>query len=155
MDTEMQKEVTVVDNAAKIQYVKMDKVASEPNPEVQKQLAIIETVRLQKEAMEKADAGDYKQAKILLGKAVSFVTSNASVIPDSNSYIANLNNMTVNFNDHLSYTTKGTKMARAFYTANTLNRVTSMDYVASYGSSTQEKLLKSFNDSQEKDEDSK
>lgn len=144
LDTETQKEVTVTE-VVRINYVKANKVASEPNPEVKKQLLILETVRLQQEAKEKADAGQYKEAQVILGQACNFVSTNAQFMPDSGAYLSNLRSMSDNFTDSHSYRSKGLKMSTAFTYSLAKNRAASMDSMdMAYSSGIQHEMLRSF-----------
>jgi Ca-activated chloride channel family protein len=144
IDTETQKEV-IVTEAVRINYVKADKVASEPDPEVKKQLLIFEVARLQKEAKDKADAGDYKGAQIQLGEAVTFVNTHAQLIPDSGAYVFNLQNLSDNFVDSDKYRSKGVRSAAAFSRCLYSNRASSGDSVGmAYSNNTLTGMLKSF-----------
>jgi len=144
LDTETQKEVAV-EEAVRINYVKANKVASEPNAEVKKQLLILETVRLQQEAKAKADAGNYKEAQVILGQACNFVSTNAKFMPDSGVYLSNLRGMSANFTNSADYHTKGSKMSMAFSSSLTRNRVASMDSMdMAYSSGVQHEMLRSF-----------
>lgn len=144
LDTETQKEVTVTETV-RINYVKADKIASEPDPEVRKQLLILETVRLQKEAKEKADAGDFGGARAALSAATSFVTTHATVLPDSGVYLSNLRGMTSNFADSQSYLSKGIKMSNAFTSCLSSGRASSVDSMAAaYSNTTMVNMVRSF-----------
>jgi hypothetical protein len=144
MDTETQKEVSVTE-AVHINYVKADKIASEPDPEVKKQLLILEVARLQKEAKDKTDAGDYSAARVQLSEAVNFVTSNAQFMPDSAAYVTNLQNMSSNFTDAHTYRSKGIKSATAFSYSLGSNRASSVDSMKmSYSNKTMGEMLQSF-----------
>jgi len=146
-DTETQKEQVLV-ASAKIQYVKASKVATEANPEVKKQLMVLEAVRLQKEAKAKADVGDYKGAQGILREAVSFVTDNAQWIPNSGSYATAYQNMTQDFADSGSYRSKGIRSSTSFMYAASTGRGASMDSLGiSNVSSSQIKMMASFSDS--------
>lgn len=143
-DTETHKEVTVSETV-RINYVKADKIASEPDPEVRKQLLIIETIRLQKEAKDKADAGDFRAAQAALGAATSFVTTHATVIPNSGIYLSNLQGMTANFTDSHSYNLKGIKMSNAFTNCLSSGRASSVDSMnIAYSNSTIGNMVRSF-----------
>jgi hypothetical protein len=153
MDTETQKEVTVTETV-RINYVKADKVASEPDPEVKKQLHIFEIARLQKEAKDKADAGDYKGAQIQLGEAVDFIESNAELMPDSAVYVTNLQNMSSNFTNDLTYRSKGIKSAMAFSSSLYSNRASSVESMTmAYSNNTLTGLVRSFSDDPKKDDE--
>jgi uncharacterized protein YegL len=143
-DTENQKEV-IVSEIVRINYVKADKIASEPNLEVKKQLLILETVRLQKEAKDKADAGQFKEAQNILGQACNFVSLNAKLIPNSGSYLSNLQGMSENFSDSYSYRARGLKQSTAFSYTLSKGRASSGDAMGmAYSCGTQENIMKSF-----------
>jgi uncharacterized protein YegL len=144
MDTETQKEVTVIESA-KIQYVKAGRVASEPNLEVKKQLMILEAVRLQKEAKAKADSGDYDGAKVILGEAINFVNLNAQFIPQHDGYVQAFRGMTNDFADAGTYRTKGIRSATSFCYAASTGRGSSMDSLGTTSlSGIQRGMLQSF-----------
>ena len=144
LDTETQKEVTVTE-AVRINYVKANKVASEPNIEVKKQLLILEIVRLQQEAKEKADAGQYKEAQGILTSACTFVRDNAALMENSGSYLNNLQNMSANFVDSHSYRSKGLKMFTAFSFSMLKNRAASVDSMdMAYSSGEMTNMVRSF-----------
>jgi hypothetical protein len=155
LDTETQKEVTVTE-AVRINYVKADKLASEPDPEVRKQLLILEVARLQKEAKDKADAGDYNAARSQLNEAVNFVTLNAQNIPDSVAYISSLQSMSGDFTDRHTYRSKGIKSATAFTASLSSNRASGSG-VKTYSNCIMEDMERSFsmNDPVEDDEKKK
>jgi hypothetical protein len=145
-DTETQKEQIVTDTV-KIQYVKASKVASEADIEVMKQLAILEAVRLQKEAKVKADAGDYAGARGMLAEAINYVNTNAKYYSPqlSTSFVTAFSNMTNDFADAHSYRSKGVRSATSFcYTAST-GRGASMDSLGvGTVSATQLRMMESF-----------
>lgn len=144
LDTETQKEVTITETV-RIHYVKADKVASEPNLEVKKQLLILETVRLQQEAKAKADAGQYKEAQGILKSACSFVTANAAIMPNSASYLSNLRGMSDNFTDSHSYRSKGLKMSTAFSYSLSKGRAASVDSMdMAYSCGEMNEMVRSF-----------
>jgi Ca-activated chloride channel family protein len=144
LDTETQQEVAVTE-VVRINYVKADKLASEPDPEVKKQLLILETARLQKEAKDKADAGDYKAAQVVLGQAINFVQANAQFIPNSGSYLSSLQGMVVDFSDSRSYHSNGIKSATAFSYSLTQNRASSVDSMdRAYSNATLDEMVRLF-----------
>ena len=127
-DTATQQEQTLT-QTAKIQYVRANKVASEPNIDVKKQLMILEAVKLQKEAKAKADTGDFAGARGMLNEAANFCVLNSAFIPNSESYVTAFNEMSSNFSDRNTYRSKGVRMSEAFnYTAST-GRISSMGNV--------------------------
>jgi Ca-activated chloride channel family protein len=145
-DTETKKQETVSETA-KLHYVKTDKVASEPNPEVQRQLVLLETVRLQKEAKEKADAGQFKEAQTILAGAVNYINLNASYVPDSGVYASALNEMSSEFSNSTIYRSLGVKSATAYSCSVGTARAGSMDGLSFSNTSTtdlQKNFMKSF-----------
>ncbi len=151
-DTESQKE-QVLETTAKIQYVKADKVASEPNPDVKKQLMIIEAVKFQKEAQAKAEQGDLAGARGLLQEGIKFCVSNASFIPNSESYTAAYTNMVADYADRREYLTKGRKSTSSFLYASSTGRGSSLDSLGfSNVTGTQLKMMKAFTEPEKKDD---
>lgn len=145
-DTETKKQETVSETA-KLHYVKTDKVASEPNPEVQRQLVLLETVRLQKEAKEKADAGQFKEAQTILAGAVNYINLNASYVPDSGVYASALNEMSSEFSNSATYRSLGVKSATAYACSVGTSRAGSMGGLSFSNTSTtdlQKNFMKSF-----------
>ena len=157
METEGKKEETLTGNS-KINYVKAGKLASEPNPEVQKQLVLLETVRLQKEAMKKAEEGKFKDAQSILSGAVSYINANSSYIPDSAVLATRFSDLQGEFVDRNTYYSVGARSATAYAGSVTNSRAFSSADSGqswSYTSSLQKNMLKSFDDGAAKADDEK
>ena len=134
---------------ASIQYVRPGKVICEENAEVKKQLILIEAARIQREAKEKADNGDYSGAQTVLNEGLKWVGLPGVQGPLGAAGTAGVkgvfDNMLQNSADRLSYSTKGVKLASAYVTSFSTARSSSMDSVAmSYTSSMQADMLDSF-----------
>jgi uncharacterized protein YegL len=132
----------------RIQYVKPSKVPKEANEEVRKQLLIIESAKIQKEAQEKAEQGDLAGARHLISQGLQNVHSNerhfgAMAAPA----IAMFENMVQGFSDPFTYRTSGSKMATTYSNAMLRGRSSSADTADLYKNASQDNVLQSFSTS--------
>ena len=131
---------------AKIQYVKAGKVPKEANEEVKKQLVMIEAAKIQKEAKDKADAGDYAGAQALAGLGIQLAENNATWLGNSSALRANFANLQENVGDRFTYATVGSRMATSYGNSYATGRAGNMGSIGtSYSSSAQLDMLKAFN----------
>lgn len=143
LDVETQERVKV-SGRADIQYVKSGDAPEEANTEVKEQLMLIEAARIQREAKEKADAGDYQGAQVLLGEGAKWASDN-SWYQNSGVLADSFNSMMPDFSDHASYSTVGMKKAVSNIRSYSSNRVSSAGTVStSYTSDVQTRMMNSF-----------
>jgi hypothetical protein len=143
LDVETKNRVTA-QTTAKIQYVKAGKVSKEANEEVKKQLIMIEAAKIQKEATDKAAAGDYAGAQAAAGMGIRLATTNAW-FDNSQALMANFSNLQENVGNRFDFATKGLKMATAYSTSYAKGRAGNMGSIGtSYSSSAQLDMLKEF-----------
>jgi uncharacterized protein YegL len=122
------KQETNVSGVAKINYVKSDKIATTANQVVREQLAIIETIKIQKAAKEEADKQNYEGARLILQEGISWAHANSNVLQNSEAIAVNYTEMMDNYNSS-SYATTGTKLNNSFYITMTRGRAaTAGDY---------------------------
>ena len=134
-----------VSSTAKIQYTKAGQGTTEPNPIVRKQLALLEAARIQKEAKEKADSGDFQGAQEVLTGAITWASNNVSWMPEAQNLVADFSSLAANARDRFSYHTVGAKMATSNLRAYYSNRGSSADSMKSgYMSTDQMAMLDSF-----------
>jgi Ca-activated chloride channel family protein len=125
-----------------IQYVEPKDVLKDPNEEVRKQLLLIEAVKIQKEAQEKAEQGDFDQARQILGKGLLFAQANSAFIPSGMDVL--FENMSEGFSDAYSYRSTGSKMSASNRKSLSTGRGTSADTIKMYSNAAQADVLKSF-----------
>jgi hypothetical protein len=129
----------------RIQYVKPDKAPKEPNEDVRKQLLLIEASKIQKEAQEKANQGQFGEARNILNSGIKFVQENGSLMVNAEPVMAMFQNMVTNCSDSHTYRTKGVKMAISYRYAMSTGRSASADMLGDmYLSETQANVLKAF-----------
>lgn len=109
LNIETQKRVKTT-GVARIRYVKPGKAPKDANEEVRKQLMMIEATRIQKEAKEKADAGDYKSAQVILDDGVRWAQTN-DWWEGSSVTVSSMQLMAQNCSNRSSYTSTGSKIA--------------------------------------------
>jgi Ca-activated chloride channel family protein len=135
-----------VEASAKIQYVKPGKNGDKPNSDVQKQLAMIEAARIQKEAKEKADTGDYKGAQVILANGITWVTTNPWLDQGTGTAVKSMfQNLNSSCESRFSYATLGTKQFASYTRGLMSNRASSGDTMAmSYSNAVMDNMVKSF-----------
>ena len=138
-----------------IQYVKPDKAPKSPNEDVHKQILLLEAAKFQKEAQDKADQGDYGEAKNILTRGLNFCKSNEHLMENAPALVNMFSNLQANFSDAHTYRSKGTRLAASYRYSMSNNRAGSADTLgATYMSSDQADMLAQFMedpDSEKKD----
>lgn len=143
LDIETQKRVKV-SGQAEIQYVKADEIPSEANQEVREQLMMIEAARIQKEAKEKADAGNFVEAQQVLNAGQQWAVAN-NWYKNSGQLAQNFASASASSMDAFSYSNTGSKMAVSSELAYRSGRASSGNTIGtSYTSDVQMKMMKSF-----------
>lgn len=143
LDVDTQKKIQVSSHA-EIQYVKAVDVPSEANLEVREQLMLLEAARIQKEAKEKADAGDFRGAQVVLDAGASWAASN-DWYANSGALAQNFSSLVADYGDSHAYSTVGLKKSVSNMRGFTSSRAASADTVAtSYTSDVQIRMMNSF-----------
>jgi len=146
----MTKERVVVECLAKIQYVKPGKTAVGPNADVQKQMAMIEAARIQKEAKEKADKGDFKGAQTILSNGIIWAEHNPWLGQDTGTSVRSMFvNLNTSCESRYAYNTIGTKQFTSYSSGLKLRGASADTIKMSYCSNTMGNMMKSFDNDEE------
>jgi hypothetical protein len=140
------KEIESISLNGSIHYVKPDKAPKDPNEEVRRQLLLLEAAKIQKEAQEKADQGQYSEAQQILNTGIKLVQDNASGFSVyTQPVLAMFENLSSNFVDANTYRTRGAKFATSYQSTLASGRSSSADTMnVMYMNSVQANALKSF-----------